>query len=79
MYHTARSDGKAPTLTVSVLHELAELERMRADWERLLARSAGLHPSLTPTWMLTWWRVFGSDDPGRRLHAGVPAFARVSP
>jgi CelD/BcsL family acetyltransferase involved in cellulose biosynthesis len=55
-------------LTVSVLGDLAELERNRWDWEKLLATSGGHHPSLTPTWMITWWRVFGPDD-GRRLRA----------
>ncbi len=55
-----------PSLTISVLHEMAELERLRGEWEQLLARSSGLHPSLTPTWLLTWWRVFGPLD-GRRL------------
>lgn len=55
-------------LTVSVMHDLAELERERDNWEQLLGRSGGQHPSLTPTWMLTWWRVFGGEG-GRRLHA----------
>jgi len=59
-----------PTLTVTVLREVAELERLQGEWEELLARSSGLHPSLTPTWLLTWWRVFGPRD-GRRLHTLV--------
>ncbi len=62
--------GGAGCLTVSVLREVAELERMRADWEGLLERSGGLHPSLTPTWLLTWWRVFGPSG-GRRLRTLV--------
>src|ERR1700722_16239255 len=65
-----RAGGAAPRLTVSVLDEMAELERMRGEWEQLLRRSAGLHPSLTPTWLLTWWRVFGPSG-GRRLRALV--------
>jgi CelD/BcsL family acetyltransferase involved in cellulose biosynthesis len=60
----------APLLTISVLHEMAELDRLRDEWEGLLERSAGLHPSLTPTWLLTWWRVFGPHD-GRRLRTLV--------
>ncbi len=39
---------------------------MRGEWEQLLQHSAGLQPSLTPTWSITWWRVFGSLD-RRRL------------
>jgi CelD/BcsL family acetyltransferase involved in cellulose biosynthesis len=57
-------------LSVSTLREVAELERLRKEWEQLLARSSGLHPSLTPTWLLTWWRVFGPRN-GRRLRALV--------
>jgi CelD/BcsL family acetyltransferase involved in cellulose biosynthesis len=55
-------------LTISTLDEGAALERIRGEWEQLLARSAGLHPSLSPTWLLTWWSVFGPRD-GRRLRA----------
>jgi CelD/BcsL family acetyltransferase involved in cellulose biosynthesis len=53
-------------LTVSILRDMAELERLRGEWEALLGRASGLHPSLTPTWLLTWWRVFGPSD-DRRL------------
>jgi CelD/BcsL family acetyltransferase involved in cellulose biosynthesis len=56
----------SPGLTISTLGERPELERIRDEWDQLLGRSAGLHPSLTPTWLLTWWRVFGPRD-GRRL------------
>ncbi len=68
------TSGAAPSpprrLTVSILTEVAELERLRGEWELLLGRSAGLHPSLTPTWLLTWWRVFGPRD-GRRVRTLV--------
>src|ERR1700677_394520 len=55
-------------LTVSILRDVAELERLRGEWEALLGRASGLHPSLTPTWLLTWWRVFGPSGE-RRLRA----------
>lgn len=55
---------------MSVLRDHAELERMRGEWERLLEQSSGHHASLTPTWMIAWWRVFGPED-GRRLRALV--------
>jgi CelD/BcsL family acetyltransferase involved in cellulose biosynthesis len=64
-------DDVGSCLKVSVLHEMAELERMRGEWERLLGHSAGLHLSLTPTWLLTWWRVFGGPEGGRRLRTLV--------
>jgi CelD/BcsL family acetyltransferase involved in cellulose biosynthesis len=53
-------------LTIATIDDGADLERLRGEWEQLLGRSGGLHPSLTPTWLITWWRVFGPRD-GRRL------------
>ena len=52
------------------MNDVAELERLSDEWEQLLGRSDGDHFSLTPTWVLTWWRVFGSLG-GRRLHTLV--------
>lgn len=57
-------------LSVSVLSDLTGLERVRGEWEQLLERSGGRYPSLTPTWALAWWRVFGPEG-GRRLRALV--------
>ncbi len=51
-----------------VVTEPAELERHTAAWERLLDASATCEPTLSPLWMLAWWRVFGPRD-GRRLMA----------
>jgi len=65
--------SEAPTgssLSVSVLSDLTELERLRSEWEQLLERSGGRYPSLTPTWAIAWWRVFGPGG-GRRLRALV--------
>ncbi len=61
---------KEVSLSISVLRDISELSRLRPEWEQLLERSGGLLPSLTPTWLITWWRVFGSHD-GRRLRALV--------
>ncbi len=57
-------------VSVSVLTDLTGLERVRGEWEQLLERSGGRYPSLTPTWALAWWRVFGPEG-GRRLRALV--------
>ncbi len=65
---TTEAPGHRPRLSISVLTDVAELDRIHFEWEQLLARSAGQHPSLTPTWIITWWRVFGAHD-GRRLSA----------
>jgi CelD/BcsL family acetyltransferase involved in cellulose biosynthesis len=71
MYTRLQTRNMETRLTVSVLLEPAELERVRDEWEHLLHRSAGIHLSLTPTWLLTWWRVFGEARFGRRLRTLV--------
>jgi CelD/BcsL family acetyltransferase involved in cellulose biosynthesis len=53
-------------LTCSVVSDPAGLETLRAPWHQLLARSTANGPMLSPTWLLTWWRVFGPLD-DRRL------------
>jgi CelD/BcsL family acetyltransferase involved in cellulose biosynthesis len=50
----------------AVTDTLSDLERLRPAWSDLLARSASDEPTLTPTWLLTWWQVFGPLD-GRQL------------
>jgi CelD/BcsL family acetyltransferase involved in cellulose biosynthesis len=55
------------SLDVTLMSDVAALELLRGEWEQLIGRSAGQRPSLTPTWTLAWWSVFGGD--GRRLHA----------
>ena len=55
-------------LTVSVLTEVAALEALAPAWGRLLEASASNEPVLSPVWLLTWWRVYGTGS-GRRLRA----------
>ncbi|UQA58895.1 GNAT family N-acetyltransferase [Polyangium aurulentum] len=57
-------------LLCTVVTDIAELERMGPEWEDLLTRSDCNEPTLSPLWMLSWWRVFGPLA-GRRLRAGV--------
>lgn len=45
----------------SIVTDLESLEALRPEWEALLARSRTNEPTLSPTWMLTWWRIFGRD------------------
>lgn len=54
--------------TWSVLSEIAALERLRPAWTDLLDRSDANETTLTPAWLLAWWRVFGPHG-GRRLCA----------
>jgi CelD/BcsL family acetyltransferase involved in cellulose biosynthesis len=51
-------------LTTHIIGEAAELESLGGAWEALLARSAANELVLSPEWILTWWRIFGSV--GRR-------------
>jgi CelD/BcsL family acetyltransferase involved in cellulose biosynthesis len=55
---------------VRVVTDVAELEAIRPAWEELLARSASSDPTLTPIWLLAWWRVFGPEG-GRALRAAL--------
>jgi CelD/BcsL family acetyltransferase involved in cellulose biosynthesis len=73
-------------LRCTVVSEVEELEEARADWEDLLARSDNDEPTLTPLWILSWWRVFGPLGrralrvgmlrEGARLVALLPLVAR---
>ncbi|EYF06260.1 GNAT family N-acetyltransferase [Chondromyces apiculatus] len=55
-------------LRVQIVIETAGLVAVRGAWEDLLARSALSEPTLSPSWLLPWWRVFGPLD-GRELRA----------
>src|SRR5205809_1036512 len=45
-----------------------ELEALAPAWQELLDASAHPEPMLAPTWLLTWWRIYGD---GRELRVGV--------
>ncbi|WP_394821760.1 GNAT family N-acetyltransferase [Pendulispora albinea] len=65
---------------------LAELDAMREDWEALLARSDSNEPTLSPLWLLAWWRIYGGEGnralrvfafyEGKRLVGLVPLLQR---
>jgi CelD/BcsL family acetyltransferase involved in cellulose biosynthesis len=54
-------------LEVRVIESAVEVEALAAEWRDLLARSRQ-EVVQTPTWMLAWWRVFGSGA-ARELRA----------
>jgi len=57
-------------LRCTVVTEVEALEAARAEWEALLAESDCNEPTLSPLWILAWWRVFGGE--GRRsLRVGM--------
>ncbi len=67
--HAAAPAGPIPW-PWRVVTEAAEAEALRPQWEALLARSASDEVTLTPDWLLTWWRVYGPLG-GRRLRLGL--------
>src|SRR5437660_2521926 len=54
----------------TVLRSAGELDALGPAWSALLERSSTNEPMLTPTWLLAWWRVFGSMG-GRELRVAV--------
>ncbi len=57
-------------LACRIVQSFEDALNLRANWDDLLARSARPEIVLTPDWLLTWWRVYGSQD-GRQLRLGV--------
>jgi CelD/BcsL family acetyltransferase involved in cellulose biosynthesis len=53
-------------LTATIVDDIEQAESLRDAWSDLLSRSTANEPTLSPQWMLTWWRVFGGLD-GRTL------------
>jgi CelD/BcsL family acetyltransferase involved in cellulose biosynthesis len=58
------------SLSCVVVSEPTEAERLRPEWNALLARCARNEITQSPDWLLTWWRVFGGLQ-GRRLRLGL--------
>jgi CelD/BcsL family acetyltransferase involved in cellulose biosynthesis len=50
--------------------EAEEAERLRDEWEGLLARCECNELTLSPDWLLTWWQVYGPLQ-GRQLRLGL--------
>jgi CelD/BcsL family acetyltransferase involved in cellulose biosynthesis len=57
-------------LDCTVLRNVEQLESLSPAWSALVARSSSNEPVLTPTWLLAWWKVFGSVG-GRELRVAV--------
>jgi CelD/BcsL family acetyltransferase involved in cellulose biosynthesis len=55
-------------IRAEVIRDAAELKRLRGPWEDLLARSSNDEPTMSPTWMMPWWSIFGGDG-ARELRA----------
>ncbi len=46
-------------LRTSILRERGQLEAIADEWRELLADCSSPAPVSSPTWLLTWWDVFG--------------------
>src|SRR5439155_3308497 len=49
-------------LRAEVYHSIQDLERVRPEWESLLAQFPSSTTFSTLTWLIPWWRAFGGDD-----------------
>ncbi len=73
-------DVKQASLTITLSHDPADLERLRSEWTALQASSATDSVFMTWEWVATWWQHFGSqgelwllqarDDDGRLIGLG---------
>ena len=57
-------------LACEVVTDPTEAERLRPAWAELLERSGRNELTLSPDWMLTWWRVYGPTQ-GRQLRLAL--------
>lgn len=55
-------------MNASILTTADQLTALAPAWEELLGRSRSNSLGLSPTWLTTWWQVFGPLQ-GRRLRA----------
>ncbi|HKV39497.1 MAG TPA: GNAT family N-acetyltransferase [Blastocatellia bacterium] len=62
--------GRASGLECRIIDDAGALDRLRPQWTALMERSTENVVTLTPAWMLTWWRVFGRLD-GRELKTAL--------
>jgi CelD/BcsL family acetyltransferase involved in cellulose biosynthesis len=49
-------------LSSVLITDAARLRSLRPAWEELVGRSSGDDVSVDPSWMLSWWDVFGGDE-----------------
>ncbi len=48
-------------MSANVTTKDSTFDELRADWQALLRRDGSTDPTLSPLWLETWWRVFGSE------------------
>ena len=67
--------------TAEIIGSTADLFAFRSEWEELWRRVPGASPFQSPSWLLPWWRQFGTDSPvvatwrmGNRLAGVLPCY-----
>ena len=58
-------------LTIEVIETVTAFGLLHDEWNAAAAASANPNVFLTWEWLRTWWRHFGEDRPGARLHIVV--------
>jgi CelD/BcsL family acetyltransferase involved in cellulose biosynthesis len=58
-------------MRLEVVTRIERLAEVAKDWDDLLSRCHEPHPTLSPSWLLAWWSVFGTDDAGRELRSAL--------
>src|SRR4051794_22951583 len=58
-------------MRLEVVTRIERLAEVAGDWDGLLSRCHESHPTLSPRWLLAWWRVFGNDGAGRELRTAL--------
>jgi CelD/BcsL family acetyltransferase involved in cellulose biosynthesis len=63
-----RSGNSRSWLAVEIITDAGRLESISDEWSQLLDACDASSPSMSPTWVNAWWRVFGGRG-GRELCA----------
>lgn len=62
--------GARRSLTFQLVSDPLELQRLAPAWQELLDASANPEPMRAPSWLLTWWRVYGANS-SRKLQVAL--------
>jgi CelD/BcsL family acetyltransferase involved in cellulose biosynthesis len=60
----------ASALTFRLVTDFTELQSLTPAWEELWQHSANPEPMQSPSWLLTWWSIYGQDS-SRCLRVGL--------
>ncbi|MCI0685082.1 MAG: GNAT family N-acetyltransferase [Gemmataceae bacterium] len=58
----------APALSLRIVSSSDDLRRLAPAWQDLVDASGDPQPMCAPSWLLTWWQIYGRD---RQLRVGL--------